>query len=106
MMNPMSLPNLAVEAPPYVALQREMHDALRAQHPEWILPNGDCPTGELYDARFAELLIQLSRPYQPLDIDATSRGPKGPRGLNQRNTLPSQYEFQYPSRVSTTQDIQ
>ena len=25
-----------------VRLQREMHDALRAQHPDWILPNGDC----------------------------------------------------------------
>ena len=56
-----SVPSLAVEAPEYVALQREMHDALRAQHPQWTLPNGDCPTGDFYDARFAELLIAASR---------------------------------------------
>ncbi|MDX6531993.1 MAG: hypothetical protein QOH41_4283 [Blastocatellia bacterium] len=56
-MNPASLPIFAVEAPEYVALQREMHDALRAQHPEWILPNGDSPTCDFYEARFAELLI-------------------------------------------------
>ena len=40
-----------------VRLQREMHDALRAQHPDWILPNGDCLTCDSYDARFTELLI-------------------------------------------------
>jgi hypothetical protein len=34
-----------------------MRDALRAQHPDWILPNGDSPTSESYDARFAKLLI-------------------------------------------------
>jgi hypothetical protein len=34
-----------------------MHDALRAQHPDWILPNGDCPTCDSYDARLTELLI-------------------------------------------------
>jgi hypothetical protein len=33
-----------------------MHDALRAQHPEWVKPNGDCPTCESYESRFAELL--------------------------------------------------
>jgi hypothetical protein len=33
-----------------------MHDALRQQHPEWVQPNGDCPTCESYEARFAELL--------------------------------------------------
>jgi hypothetical protein len=47
------------EVPAYTELQREIHDALRAQHPEWILPNGDCPTCDSYDARFAELLIAL-----------------------------------------------
>ena len=47
---------LATGAPVYVQLQREMHDALRAQHPEWIAPNGDCPTCDSYEARLAELL--------------------------------------------------
>jgi hypothetical protein len=40
----------------YVQLQREIHDALRKQHPEWIKPNGDCPTCDSYESRFAELL--------------------------------------------------
>jgi hypothetical protein len=37
-------------------LQQEIHDALRIQHPDWIKPNGDCPTCESYESRFAELL--------------------------------------------------
>jgi len=40
----------------YVRLQRQMHDALRKQHPEWIERNGDCPTCESYESRFVELL--------------------------------------------------
>jgi hypothetical protein len=40
----------------YVQLQRQIHDALRDQHPEWIEQNGDCPTCESYESRFAELL--------------------------------------------------
>jgi len=40
----------------YVQLQRQIHDALRQQHPEWIEQNGDCPTCESYESRFAELL--------------------------------------------------
>jgi hypothetical protein len=42
--------------PAYAELQHQMHDALREQHPEWVQPNGDCPTCESYEARFAELL--------------------------------------------------
>jgi hypothetical protein len=40
----------------YVQLQHHIHDALREQHPEWIDQNGDCPTCESYESRFAELL--------------------------------------------------
>ena len=40
----------------YVQLQHRIHDALREQHPEWIEQNGDCPTCESYELRFAELL--------------------------------------------------
>jgi hypothetical protein len=39
-----------------VQLQREIHDALRVQHPDWIEPNGNCPTCESYESRLAELL--------------------------------------------------
>ncbi len=40
----------------YVQLQREIHNALRKQHPEWIEPDGDCPTCDSYESRVAELL--------------------------------------------------
>ena len=37
----------------YAELQRQIRDALREQHPEW---DGDCPTCQSYESRFAELL--------------------------------------------------
>ena len=43
----------------YVELQREIHDALRVKHPEWVKPGGDCPTCESYESRLAELLGTL-----------------------------------------------
>jgi hypothetical protein len=45
------------EVPGYAKLQREMHDALRAQHPEWIEADGSSPTCDSYESRFAELLV-------------------------------------------------
>jgi len=45
----------------YVQLQHQIHDALREQHPEWIEQNGDCPTCESYESRFAELLDIFNR---------------------------------------------
>ena len=41
---------------PLLQLQHEIHDALRAQHPDWVGPDGDCPTCESYELRLAELL--------------------------------------------------
>jgi hypothetical protein len=55
-MNATCLPNLGVEAAPYVALQREMHDALLRQHPEWMERDGNCPKCDDYDRRFARSL--------------------------------------------------
>lgn len=75
--------SLAAEVPAYAQLQREMHEALLAQHPEWILPNGESPTCDSYDERFAELLLQT----------VTTR----PRGLKKRNTSQSQFEFPHPA---------
>jgi len=40
----------------YADLQKQLHRDLMAQHPEWIEANGDCPTCESYDRRFAELI--------------------------------------------------
>ena len=55
-MKPISPPSLAIEAPAYVALQREMHDALLMQHPEWFERDGKCSKCDDYDRRFAQLL--------------------------------------------------
>jgi hypothetical protein len=55
-MNATSLPIPTLDAPAYGALQRQMHDALLAQHPEWIERDGSCLTCDDYDRRFAELL--------------------------------------------------
>jgi hypothetical protein len=49
------------EIPSYTHLQQQIHDALRVQHPEWVEPNGDCPTCESYESRLAQLL-RLSSP--------------------------------------------
>ena len=55
-MNAIPLPAVPVEAAPYVALQREMHDALVRQHPEWMERDGNCSKCDEYDRRFAWLL--------------------------------------------------
>lgn len=44
----------------YEDLQKQVHDALRAQHPEWIQSDGASPICDDYEARFAELLNLFS----------------------------------------------
>ena len=48
---------LVAEVPGYAELQREMHHALRAQHPEWIEADGKSPRCDYYESLFAELLV-------------------------------------------------
>ena len=43
------------------ALRFQIRRDLRSQHPEWIKPNGDCPTCDFYEARLAELLEAYAR---------------------------------------------
>ena len=45
----------------FAALQLQMHDDLRAQHPEWIGPNGESPMCDFYEARLAQLLEMYAR---------------------------------------------
>jgi hypothetical protein len=54
-------PTTSDEVRSYVQLQQQIHDALRVEHPEWVEPNGDCPTCQSYESRLAELL-SLSSP--------------------------------------------
>jgi hypothetical protein len=34
----------------------KIHDDLRKQHPEWVLPNGESPICDVYEARVMDLL--------------------------------------------------
>ena len=55
----------------YGELQRQIHYALREQHPEWVEPDGDSPVCQSYERRFAELLALFAksgtRSAQPLN---------------------------------------
>jgi hypothetical protein len=37
----------------YIQLQQQIHHALRVQHPDWVEPNGNCPTCDSYESRLA-----------------------------------------------------
>jgi hypothetical protein len=45
----------------YADLQKQMHDDLRIQHPEWVQPNGESPMCDSYEARLMETLDVLTR---------------------------------------------
>ena len=50
----------------YSELQQQIHQDLCIQHPDWIEPNGDCPTCDAYEWRLAELLgLNQSRNAMP-----------------------------------------
>ena len=40
----------------YSELRQQIHDDLRIQHPEWVEPNGECPTCDSYESRLMKLL--------------------------------------------------
>jgi hypothetical protein len=40
----------------YYALRRQLREALRRQHPEWIEADGASPICDSYDERLAEML--------------------------------------------------
>ena len=42
-------------------LQHQIHDDLRRQHPEWVLPDGESPMCDDYEARLMELLDSFRR---------------------------------------------
>ena len=80
---------LVAEVPGYAELQREMHDALRAQHPEWIEADGKSPTCDYYESLFAALLVS-HQAHAPAHYDHL---------LNRTKTeLPNDHEFAKNSR--------
>ena len=60
------------EAPIYAKLQRQIHHALRAQHPEWVQPDGNSPICDAYESRLAELLRHSPASEQRLLSKATA----------------------------------
>ena len=54
-------PVLPGEVQEYVHLQRQIHDALRKEHPEWVEPNGESPMCDFYEARLTEQLDTFTR---------------------------------------------
>ena len=56
-------------------LQRQIHDDLRRQHPEWIEPGGESPMCDFYEARLRRLLetCAQSEPAETRSLPAFSR---------------------------------
>jgi hypothetical protein len=44
----------------YTELEQQIHEDLRAQHPEWVAPDGKCPKCDEHEARLKELLDALT----------------------------------------------
>jgi hypothetical protein len=44
-------------------LRQQIHDDLRRQHPEWVLPNGESPMCDVYEARLMNLLALVPGSY-------------------------------------------
>jgi len=40
----------------YADLLKQIRNDLRLQHPEWVLPNGESPMCDFYEARLIKLL--------------------------------------------------
>jgi len=67
---PMSVP---YEIHTCTELRQQIHDDLRIQHPEWVQPNGECPTCDSYEARLMKLLDTSKRSRSNESFAATHR---------------------------------
>ena len=67
----------------YTELRQQIHDDLRIQHPEWVEPNGECPTCDSYESRLTEMLDTLTptgfTARFKIDDSATAAGDNEPR---------------------------
>ena len=45
----------------YADLQKQIHEDLRTQHPEWVEPNGESPLCDSYEARLMKTLQSLNQ---------------------------------------------
>ena len=55
--------SMVIDYPVYTVaeLRQQIHDDLRAQHPEWIEPGGESPTCDFYEVRLGQLLETCAR---------------------------------------------
>jgi hypothetical protein len=57
----------------YTELQKQIHDDLRIQHPDWVNSDGSSPTCDSYESRLRELLGTSTRTEANGPIAATHR---------------------------------
>jgi hypothetical protein len=54
-------------------LRQQIHDDLRKQHPEWVLPNGESPMCDAYEARLMEEIDFFMRTGSNKSVAAVDR---------------------------------
>jgi hypothetical protein len=69
----------------YTELKQQIHEDLRAQHPEWVEPTGECPECDEHEARLRELLESVTRSESGIKA--------GQRVSGQDQTTPSSNEI-------------
>jgi hypothetical protein len=62
-------------------LQRQIHEDLRRQHPEWIEPGGESPMCDFYEARLRRLLETCARSGPAEAANANPEGSRLPKRL-------------------------
>jgi hypothetical protein len=60
----------------YTELKQQIHEELRAQHPEWVEQTGECLKCDEHEARLRELLDSLMRKESNESVITTRDKPK------------------------------
>jgi hypothetical protein len=69
-------------------LRQQIHDDLRRQHPEWVLPNGESPMCDAYEARLMDLLaLRPGSSYDAQSNGSTSEIRSTPQSSGQSKTI-------------------
>jgi SLT domain-containing protein len=78
-----------MEIPKAIAdLRQQVHDDLRRQHPEWVLPNGESPMCDAYEARLMDLLaLRPCSSYDAQSNGSTSESRSTPQSSSQSKTI-------------------
>ena len=71
------------------ALQHQIHNDLRTQHPEWVEPNGESPMCDFYEARLAQLLDSYAHTESDKSVAAVQPGLEEQTFINDLAVSPS-----------------